>query len=449
MRRFKFHRDNWRCFYFMLAVALGSITIFGCSSNGSGSSSGTLNDSAVEGVSYVSGTQSGVTDQNGTFHYTGDRVSFAVGNIELGSGTPKAFMTLVDLVDGAVDETHPAVTNIACLLQSMDDDQNPGNGIKITQQVRDAATGMSVNFEQSVEAFGIDSDVQMLMSGMTMPGGTGPRTLRDCMLAQAHLRDTLLGQFTGTYCGTFTGDRSGTFALTAGDDGTISGSATTTDTGGSEEFPLSGSISSEGVLAFGGDIVGGTGTFSGEVMPDGSVAGTWESEGMKGTLEGARDADGSCSAGSGGTGGGSGGGATCVVEEQTGHPVRIVLTFEGSNEVTVTPCAVYECTVPVNSCELQVFNIPGFDRYFQYLTPITTCFGVFSVIEHEGTAWELVGDIPLRPFGEGGTGPFATGDFFPRSGTGTGGGTFEFFEEGLVLPATQPCPPSAGEEPVG
>ena len=439
MLTYKLCKSGLWPFVFPLAIALGSLIVSGCSDNGSGGSgTGTLNDSPVQGVSYVGGTESGVTDQNGTFHYTGDRVSFSVGNIELGSGTPKAFMTLVDLVEGAVDETHPAVTNIACLLQSLDDDQNPSNGININQQVRDAAANMSVNFEQATEAFEIDSDVQSLMAGMTAPGDTGPRTLRDCMLAQHHLRDTLLGRFTGTYCGTFSGDRSGTFALTAGDDGTISGSATTTDTGGSEEFPLSGSISSEGVISFGGDIVGGTGTFSGEVMPDGSVAGTWESEGMTGTLEGTRDADGSCSDGSGGTGGGSAG------------IVRVVLNFEDPSQatVTVTPSAVYECSDPIAdiNCELHVFDIPGTDRYFQYLWPLGTCFGFDAVIEHQGTAWYLSGE-PVRAFGSG-DGPFASGTFMPRLGPGTGG-TFEFYEEELVLPATTPCPMEGAEEPVG
>ncbi len=444
MQTYELSRDKgW--YLILLVLAFGSITLFGCSSNGNGSGTGTLNDSAVQGVSYTGGTQSGVTDQNGTFHYTGDSVSFAVGNIELGSGTPKAFMTLVDLVDGAVDETHPAVTNIACLLQSMDDDQDPNNGINITQQVRDAAANMSVNFDQATEAFETDSDVQMLMAGMTMPGGTGPRTLRDCVLAQQHLRDTLLGTFTGTYCGTFSGDLSGEFTIMVGDDGSLTGTATTTETGGTVEYPLSGTTSSSGEVSFGGDVIGG-GSFSGEVMPDGSVAGNWESEGLVGTLSGARGSAESCAAGSGGSGGGgTGGGGTGGGSEGN---VRVVLTFEDTSVVTVTPSAVYECSDPaLFSCELHVFDIPGSDRYFQYLWPLGTCFSFDAVIEHEGTAWYLSGE-PLRPFGEGGTGPFATGMFYERLGTELGG-TFEFYEEDLVLPATTPCPENGAEEPVG
>ena len=56
-------------------------------------------DSAVEGIDYTSGSVSGTTDSLGSFQdIEGQTVSFSLGYVAIGSGTPGEVMTLVDLV---------------------------------------------------------------------------------------------------------------------------------------------------------------------------------------------------------------------------------------------------------------------------------------------------------------------------------------------------------------
>lgn len=156
--------------------------------------SGLFVDSAVEGIQFVSGGQSGITDDKGTFQYeTGATVRFSIGNIAIGEGTPQPVMTPLDLVPGALDETHPTVINIARFVLTLDDDGDPSNGIKITQAVRDAALGKSINFAQSVSDFENDANVQGIISDLTSLTTAGNRTLISTADAQIHLMNTLIG----------------------------------------------------------------------------------------------------------------------------------------------------------------------------------------------------------------------------------------------------------------
>ena len=86
-------------------------------------------DSPVEGIDYTSGGVSGTTDSSGTSQYTqGQKVSFSVGDVTIGSGTPAEVMTPVDLVSGGNTDS-AEVVNIARFLKTLDDDGNPDNGI--------------------------------------------------------------------------------------------------------------------------------------------------------------------------------------------------------------------------------------------------------------------------------------------------------------------------------
>ena len=74
---------------------------------------------------------------------------FFIGDISIGHALAQEVVTPVDLVENANDETDPTVSNIACFLQTLDNDDNPENGILITDEIREAAVGLSVNFETS------------------------------------------------------------------------------------------------------------------------------------------------------------------------------------------------------------------------------------------------------------------------------------------------------------
>jgi hypothetical protein len=119
-----------------------SLAVTGCgggsSSSGSsspavsatGSSTGTLIDSAVSGVTYktTSGVQ-GITDASGHFTYNaGDKITFTVGTLTLGTVSASNLITPIDLSNTNFNIQN----NLLVLLQSLDSDNNPSNGITIT-----------------------------------------------------------------------------------------------------------------------------------------------------------------------------------------------------------------------------------------------------------------------------------------------------------------------------
>jgi hypothetical protein len=145
-------------------------------------------DSAVSGVSYLSGDQSGVTDADGMFHYeVGKTVRFSIGDVVLGEATGKAIMTPVDLVPGATDETDPTVTNICRLVQSLDDDADPSNGIRLAAAAQDYISGTTIDFGQGTTAFESDPGVQAMMQAFV--GETATMVSIDD--ARSHMHGTL------------------------------------------------------------------------------------------------------------------------------------------------------------------------------------------------------------------------------------------------------------------
>ncbi len=229
---------------------------------------GVFIDSAVEGLTYVSGHTTGKTDAAGTFKYeNGQAVTFKVGDITLATLWPKAVMTPVDLVTGAVDESNSTVSNIAIFLQSIDDDDNPANGIKISAATDAAAKGKILSFNLPATTFSTDAALAAI-TATTMAGASAKlTTLED---AQGHLRTTLLSRLIGNYEGTYTGSAAGGFNLNLDAAGVISGTGTTNPTG---SFAITGTALSKGAITF----TAATGiAFTGTLNPDtGALAGTW------------------------------------------------------------------------------------------------------------------------------------------------------------------------------
>ncbi|HAO19132.1 MAG TPA: hypothetical protein DCQ37_00700, partial [Desulfobacteraceae bacterium] len=183
---------NW-----VMLLGLIVFAASGCSSGGDDSSSpvikqGQFIDTVVEGLEYETPTQSGVTDENGTFSYAeGETVTFSVGDIVIGDAPGGDTVTPVDLVEGAKDETDPEVSNITSFLLTLDDDDNPDNGITVTEDVRDAADGMSLDFDTSFSEFSTDPAVLKTISLLTALRAAGERLLVLLEEAQEHLRTTL------------------------------------------------------------------------------------------------------------------------------------------------------------------------------------------------------------------------------------------------------------------
>ncbi|MFT4541406.1 MAG: hypothetical protein ACI835_003867 [Planctomycetota bacterium] len=276
-----------------LAVAfLGS----SCSSGGGGGGGGdgaTLEglfiDSAVGGMFYESGDLSGLTDSAGTFEFEeGENVQFSIGGIELPLVAGDIVLTPLQLVDDADDHLDPTVTNVARFLQTIDDDQDPSNGITISAAVRAGAADMSLDFETSIADFAVDPNVTNAISVLTFITSAGERALVSASSAQNHLQTTILGAFAGSYSGTFNGDDSGTFALGIDASGVITGTGDSNDEG---SFAISGTADASGATDLLGGSVSTGATFGGEVHLDGTISGTWENAffGDNGNWSGSKD----------------------------------------------------------------------------------------------------------------------------------------------------------------
>ncbi|WP_417344988.1 hypothetical protein [Ferrimonas sp.] len=172
---------------------------------------GYLKDSALSGVSYHTGSLSGVTGPNGDYQYRrGEQVTFNIGTLALGQAqgapltTPLELMTQYSYGD---DE----ITNLVRLLMALDSDQLPGNGIQISEALR-------FQLEQQIDAsqMPLDEDnIASLLSQLSFEdalGNTTTVTLPSTDQALVHLDNTLRCGYAGLYVGEYSGDDSGVFA---------------------------------------------------------------------------------------------------------------------------------------------------------------------------------------------------------------------------------------------
>lgn len=264
------------------------------------SENGIFIDSAVQGMAYTYTGYKGVTDQQGTFSYSGDHsVTFSVGDIVIGAANGKAVLTPVSLVPDAEDETDAVVSNIARFLQSLDDDGDLSNGISIASGVLDLAVGRAVDFEQSTIAFEDDGNVQTVVAELTAVTTAGARQLVALDSAQSHLRATLYELYTGSYTVISSENDSIVLRVTVTNTGAISVSCTVSSSTSSGESSSSCSASVSGGLQSSGkfDAIitadGVTITISGKINTDGTINGTWvnATTGEFGSFEGDRQAE--------------------------------------------------------------------------------------------------------------------------------------------------------------
>ena len=163
-----------------------TISVFLWSCGGGGGSNGELLhgvflDSPVSGLSFTTGTVSGVTDAEGGFVYReGETVVFSIGNLALPAVAGAGLVTPLD-VAASDDITDPMVINIARLLQSLDEDNDPENGILIPGQVAEVFTDTAV-FDPTDDQ-SVDNIVQQLY-------GTDRQTV-SVELAVNHFVDSL------------------------------------------------------------------------------------------------------------------------------------------------------------------------------------------------------------------------------------------------------------------
>ncbi len=100
-----------------------------------GTQTGVFVDSAVSGLSYeTSSGVKGTTDALGQFKYNpGDTVTFKIGSVTLGTGQATGTVTPAHISEGGEDSNK--FTNLLVLLQSLDTDGDPSNGISLPASV--------------------------------------------------------------------------------------------------------------------------------------------------------------------------------------------------------------------------------------------------------------------------------------------------------------------------
>lgn len=173
----------------VISIAITALALSACGGDRK-EQRGRFIDSAVEGAEWFSGDRSGLTDADGGFNYRGrESVRFAIGAVDLGQARGDDIITPLDLADtDNIDD--PLVLNRARLLLSLDEDQIPSNGIKITAATRAAAT-QPIFFDQTLNDFGLDPAVIDLAN--VAQANQPTFAIVSAADARAHLSETLEG----------------------------------------------------------------------------------------------------------------------------------------------------------------------------------------------------------------------------------------------------------------
>jgi hypothetical protein len=167
-----------------ISLMAGSILLLsGCGGGGGGSTSSATArgtafyvDAAVEGVTAVCGNTTTVTDANGAFIYEeGKKCQLKIGEIVL--------RTVENLYDGQVIIEDAIKT--AQFLQTLDQDGNPDNGIKIIDQTAAVLSQIGVSEVPGSDA--VLADIEGTMAGAGI-GYNGTYTSEE--EAQEHVNET-------------------------------------------------------------------------------------------------------------------------------------------------------------------------------------------------------------------------------------------------------------------
>ncbi len=186
---------------FLLSACGGSSSDEGEESN---LLTGRFIDSAVVNIEYETETQKGVTNDRGEFKFNRgediETISFSIGELKLPTVPTNTVITTLDLAK-TTDTSDPTVVNINRLLQSLDKDSNPSNGIEITEQAKLIAR--QLDFSMSVTDFAVDADVINLVnnSDQISPGLVSEADATEHF--ESTLSDITSSYFTDTYLMTY------------------------------------------------------------------------------------------------------------------------------------------------------------------------------------------------------------------------------------------------------
>lgn len=206
-------------FQFMAGIT-AAIALSGCGGGGGGGGNqppapqpvsvltGQFSDSEVSGLRYLTSSRSGTTDAAGRFEYVaGETVEFYLGDLLLGAAQGAATLTPFDLVpeaepftgsrlryvlaraDGLPNQYPIAqVLNIAIVLQTLDSDNDPDNGIEIVPEMAALFSADSVAFDRGWSRLRTDPGFRAALSQAKVDGLLDPdRRVRQPWRALQHL----------------------------------------------------------------------------------------------------------------------------------------------------------------------------------------------------------------------------------------------------------------------
>lgn len=171
--------------------------------------SGVFKDSNVSGLSFESGRESGITGTDGRFTCeTGNTVTFSVGAVGLGSADCATLAAPPSLFAGGLFDDTGAV-NMARFLLMLDGDEDPANGIGISDDLQTMADSWpQVDFTAVDFPAELTVPISDIMS-VEQRAATPP----DSATAFAHLDDTLSCAYSGAFVGTLSGTSSGAVVM--------------------------------------------------------------------------------------------------------------------------------------------------------------------------------------------------------------------------------------------
>ena len=164
--------------------------------------SGTFVDAPVAGLSYTTSSElTGLTDADGRYDYrVGDTVTFSIGNLVLGTVPAQGVVTPMTVASALVANTgnnpETVAVNLLVLLQSLDSNGNPDDGITFTAAIRDAVASNSIDLTAAETAF--TSSLSSFVSSVSGASGV-TLTPVDRTTAVEHFKAQAPGALAGVY----------------------------------------------------------------------------------------------------------------------------------------------------------------------------------------------------------------------------------------------------------
>lgn len=145
---------------------------------------GVFIDSPVQGLNYRTASQSGVTNAAGEYIYQlNEKVIFSIGGIDFPEVDVAAEITPLTVFD-TDDFDHVGVVNMVRLLQTLDLDGIPENGIELAENIHMLASTLDVDFT--------DSTFDTTVAQFVIDNNAININLVSAEQAIQHLKDTLM-----------------------------------------------------------------------------------------------------------------------------------------------------------------------------------------------------------------------------------------------------------------